>query len=526
MAQHFYDGQIRRYLLQVIRLLSNFVVKDGNGALTRVPVMYGDMDRQVANIINQNSENALVSTPKISVYINSLGLDRARLGDSTFVSKLNIREREILNNEYSNGPGSNYTVERLMPTPYKLGLKADIWASSTEQKLQIMEQILMLFNPSLEIQTTDNYIDWTSLSVVDLTDVTFTSRQVPVGTNTQIDIATLSLETPIWISPPVKVKKMGVITTLISNIFGNASSPESGYIEGLGLDTGGGGTAFSDNWFELTETVGSYDIIVIEGKIKAYSNANPGTFMPWTEVLSNYLEKYRAGLSKIYLRQPDGANVIGYLTISPIDETVMIANWDQDTYPTNDLIEGPARPEASWGSFDAIIDPTKTAPSNLQPGTRYLIIEGIGGGVREMFRNDTKIQRINTGISFDNVTNYVVTVDGTEVPSTSLNVGGDFYIQTSSLIPINSVVRYELYMNEEGPTAWKNSDGSDFIADANDIIEWDGSKWWVVFSAKESTDMLIYQTNIYTLVQYKWDGVSWVKSFEGEYKKGQWRLEL
>ena len=26
----------------------------------------------------------------------------------------------------------------------------------------------MLFNPSLEIQTTDNYIDWTSLSVVNL----------------------------------------------------------------------------------------------------------------------------------------------------------------------------------------------------------------------------------------------------------------------------------------------------------------------------------------------------------------------
>jgi hypothetical protein len=55
--QHFYDGQIKRYLVQTIRLLSKFVVKYGDGRLVQVPVMYGDMDRQVANLIKQNSEN-------------------------------------------------------------------------------------------------------------------------------------------------------------------------------------------------------------------------------------------------------------------------------------------------------------------------------------------------------------------------------------------------------------------------------------------------------------------------------------
>ena len=57
--QFFYDGQIRRYLLQTIRLLSNFVVKYGDGSLVRVPVMYGDADRQVAHINKQNSENKI-----------------------------------------------------------------------------------------------------------------------------------------------------------------------------------------------------------------------------------------------------------------------------------------------------------------------------------------------------------------------------------------------------------------------------------------------------------------------------------
>jgi hypothetical protein len=83
-----------------------------------------------------------------------------------------------------------------------------------------------------------------------------------------------------------------------------------------------------------------------------------------------------------------------------------------------------------------------------------------------------------------------------------------------------------LNLNEDGPDAWKNNNGSDFIADANDIIEWDGNTWHVVFSAHETTDQIVYQTNYYTMVQYKWNGVAWTKTFVGEYKRGDWRLEL
>ena len=54
--QHFYDGQIRRYTTQMMRILSNFPVKDGDGQTKEVPVMYGDLTRQVANIIRENSE--------------------------------------------------------------------------------------------------------------------------------------------------------------------------------------------------------------------------------------------------------------------------------------------------------------------------------------------------------------------------------------------------------------------------------------------------------------------------------------
>jgi len=166
--QHFYDAQIRRYLTQIVRMMSNFSYKDGKGRLVRIPVMYGDLTRQAASVISQNSENKIPSAPRMAVYITGLEMDRTRTGDSSYVNKVNIRERAFDNsgNEYLKTEGKNYTVERLMPTPYILTVNVDIWSTNTDQKLQIMEQILMLFNPSLEIQTTDNYK--VLLSVVEL----------------------------------------------------------------------------------------------------------------------------------------------------------------------------------------------------------------------------------------------------------------------------------------------------------------------------------------------------------------------
>ena len=168
--QHFYDGQIRRYTTQMMRILSNFPVIDGDGQTKDVPVMYGDLTRQVANIIRENSENKLPSAPRISVYITGLELDKDRLTDATYTRKTNIRERayDEVNKEYINQEGKAYTVERLIPTPYLMRCNADIWASNTDQKLHLLEQILVLFNPSLEMQTTDNFIDWTSITVVHL----------------------------------------------------------------------------------------------------------------------------------------------------------------------------------------------------------------------------------------------------------------------------------------------------------------------------------------------------------------------
>jgi len=88
--QHFYDGQVRRYITQLMRIVSNFPVKDGKGKTKEVPVMYGDLTRQVANIIRENSENKLPSAPRMSVYITALELDKDRLTDASYTRSVNI----------------------------------------------------------------------------------------------------------------------------------------------------------------------------------------------------------------------------------------------------------------------------------------------------------------------------------------------------------------------------------------------------------------------------------------------------
>ncbi len=493
--QFFYDSQIRRYITQTIRVFSNFVVKYSDGSLHRVPVLYGDADRQVANIMRQNSENAVNSVPRISIYVTELKMDRDRMADATYVGKVHIRERDEFADAYQTSQGRTYTVERLMPTPFSLKMKIDIWASSTDQKLQILEQILVFFNPSMELQTSDNFIDWTSLTVLNLDDITWTSRTVPTGTNLTIDVATITVDTPIWISPPVKVKQLGVITNIIANIHKSSDASPYGYIDGLGVDTTGPTITMSDIITNKHITISEYNIAVYGNNVTLldeYTNTVPPepfglpdnipNPVSWVKILDGYNGTFTPGVSRIYLRQPDGSEIVGTVSIDDITPSILLVEWDQDTLNTNTGIDSQGifdynpgynsggNRSTSPGTFDAIVNPLSFNPKrpnnesedqSIIIGTRYLIIEDIG-------------HQINT----------------------------------------------------DGPDGWKSFYNVDFVALANDIIEWDGNEWRVIFNSTKETESMIWQTNIYTGIQYLWNGVSWSKSFDGTYRSGSWKLIL
>ena len=79
--------------------------------------------------------------------------------------------------------------------------------------------------------------------------------------------------------------------------------------------------------------------------------------------------------------------------------------------------------------------------------------------------------------------------------------------------------------SSESAIAWAGTAvGNELVANANDIIEWNGTYWHVVFDSREST--VQYLSNLNTTVQYRWTGDAWVKSYEGLYKAGDWSLVL
>ena len=226
MAQYFYDNQIRRFLIQFAKIFSNWYVtkgKDpnGNDILVRVPIQYGDSSRQASTIIANNSASNMPSAPLCTYYINGLEYDQRRTQEPFFVEKQQVRQRAYNagTDSYETVQGQAFTVEKLMPVPYTLRLQVDFWTTNYQQKLEIIEQLGTLFNPSLEIQSTDNYIDWTSLTVVYQDGLTFSSRTIPQGTGNPIDVMSWKFYIPIWLTTSSKLKKYGVINKIIASIF-------------------------------------------------------------------------------------------------------------------------------------------------------------------------------------------------------------------------------------------------------------------------------------------------------------------
>jgi hypothetical protein len=225
MAQYFFDSQCRRFLTQFIAIFSNFDVQygsdpKGNPILHRVPVVWGDQSRQAATVVANNSPSALPSAPMMSVYVTGMEYDQRRTQDPYFLDKVNVRQRAInpQTGQYETTQGNAFTIERIMPVPYTMRVSVDIWTTSTQQKFEIFEQLGVLFNPSMEVSSTDNFLDWTSLSVIYQDGLNWSSRSVPQGTSNAIDVTTWRFYMPIWISSPIKVKKLGMIQKIIASI--------------------------------------------------------------------------------------------------------------------------------------------------------------------------------------------------------------------------------------------------------------------------------------------------------------------
>jgi T4-like virus Myoviridae tail sheath stabiliser len=402
MATFFYDQQIRRFLLQFAKIFSNWYVtkgKDpaGNDILIRVPIMYGDSSRQASTIIANNSASNLPSAPLITYYITALEYDQRRTQEPFFVDKIQVRQRayNLETESYETTQGQAFSVERLMPVPYTLRITVDFWTTNYNQKLQLIEQLGTIFNPALDIQSTDNFVDWTSLTVVFQDGLTWSSRSIPQGTNNPIDVMSWKFYMPIWISTSAKLKKMGVINKIIASIYKGTALQDIND-EDLLLGTRQKITPYG---YKLLLKGNTLQLLPANSAFNPPNTdlndpPSPNTDLYWTSLLNVY-GTYKPGISQIWLQNPYlDTEIVGTIVIDPLDDRLLIYSIDTDTLPQNTL-----------APVNAVVNPQLSGPNAGLPGpfngVRYLIVENIGSDGESTVAWGTVVANANDIIEYN-----------------------------------------------------------------------------------------------------------------------------
>lgn len=221
--------QFERYIGQFARVFTGFQVQDGvtrGGELhTRtVPVVYGNMSRIVATVLNKRSRNTTASIPVIAV--NMLGLQTDETNKRTPHHKDSIS---------LHGTGRDAVMERLIGPQFIMSMEASIYASSMEELFEILEQILLIFNPRVTIQVDTNARNADCITDIILRDIQ-PEIQYPMSDNNRIVMLTMNFDVPVRLQYPSSI----TYDTLIKTIHGKIIDENSGEVlSELNIDENG-----------------------------------------------------------------------------------------------------------------------------------------------------------------------------------------------------------------------------------------------------------------------------------------------
>ena len=335
-----------------------------------------------------------------------------------------------------------------MPVPYNFTMQLDIWTSNVDQKMQLIEQIMMLFNPAQKLQSSDNPLDWTAITDIEMQDaISWSSRSQPLGTEETIDVSSMQFLVPYWINPPAELTKRKVIETIVQNMYSVQDLPKD--------DTDFAWSNIQQLYQQIYTP--NCNVLEVDGNVLTLLNSDAGLYdeegniLSWEELIFLYGD-YCPEESKITVKRrfgdPDG--ITGTFVFTS-EANKLIWTVDPDTLPANTL-----------DAIDAIIDPTTAWPSSMTNLSESLPAASVG-------------QR------------YLIVAD----------------------------------MAEES-TGWGT-----ITATANDIIEYDGSDWFVAFDSETASGTEVV-LNSFTEKQYRFnpDELDWEPVIDGKYRPGTWKIIL
>jgi len=373
-SNYFYSAQIEKLVQQVLRVFSNYYYETGvnytgDTQLLPIPCKWGDASRMVSSIIQNNSQNTAISAPIFAVWIKSFEMSPENRKFPVGESQLQVSERAIdpLTGRYTNELGSQYEVNRLMSIPYIVTFQVDFLFTNASQQWQILEQIGMVFNPSIDIQLNNNPFDWGNLTQMEMTDINYNSKSIPTGTDDQLSIMSFTFKIkPFWLNPPAKVKKLIQIRNVIIGT-GPDNSDCDGVIKWC-----------KDDFTQSVASIGNNKVslagneLVLLGKDGATLDPSENPYS-WTDLMSQ-MGHYDPETTIIRLRpvvsiSDRSHDIIATFALDPNNVNIATLTFDMNTLPATTI---PA--------VQSFINPNSLFPGHglsLTAGIRYIITKDI-----------------------------------------------------------------------------------------------------------------------------------------------------
>lgn len=205
ITEYWYNNQLRNYIKQFCGVFAGLSVSTGIGengstSLYSTPIVVGSRDRVVAAIMNGNTTNKTFSIPMMSANLQGIELAPERRKGTGYV------DNRVFLPAGGVFPTDLLVSTRIMPIPYNTTFELAVYASSTQQMHQIIEQILLLFDPVLQLQLSDAPFDWTKITTLELTGIN-NEENYPIGQDKRIIVWSFNFLMPIYLSAPMDIRE-------------------------------------------------------------------------------------------------------------------------------------------------------------------------------------------------------------------------------------------------------------------------------------------------------------------------------
>lgn len=463
----WYDGQCRRYLVQFMRVFSDIKVRNGpdaNGLYTiqRVPILYGDPSSMVAQLIKGASENTMLPSPMFSAYIDSISPNDKRRASPQYVGKASVMEREFDQATQTYGSGP--------------GVRQDI-----ERYMPVPIDIIF----KLDIWTTNIT---TKLQLYEQIQTIFNpSIQLQQNSNTLDWTSIFELKLDGYTFTSRSIPQGGTderdVMSFKFKVEGWINPPAKLKRSGLIAEI-------------VTQVFTDSDVNNIEKQID-------GVYDPFASMSNPVQIVTTEGNYKVVVSK--GISTDEITLVNEFGQTVPELNWQE-------LIE-------IYGQITPNITKIRL---KLDLNLDITDNDIIGGITQDLTRKNVLLftPDIDT-LPPNTILPILSIIDPTEVmPGDGLPVAlpGQRYLLTSSdggntetAIPMNV------------PTSpW----GQNLVAYTNDIIEFNGVSWSVIFDSRNSVGKNYVINNI-NGIQYIYDSTTkeWAYSYYGTYNPGFWRID-